>query len=76
MLASAPTKPDIITIGKSLGAGLYPISAVLGSNSVMKVLTSGLMDQLLEVIRWLTEQLRDRFNYDQKKIVNITQLTV
>ena len=41
MLASAPTKPDIITLGKSLGAGLYPISAVLGSNSVMKVLTPG-----------------------------------
>ena len=41
MLASAPTKPDIVTLGKSLGAGIYPISAVLGSNSVMKVLTPG-----------------------------------
>ena len=41
LLASTATKPDIIPIDKSLGAGLYPISAVLGSNSVMKVLTPG-----------------------------------
>ena len=41
MLASSPVKPDIVALGKSLGGGIYPVSAVLGSNNVMKVLTPG-----------------------------------
>jgi len=28
-------RPDMITIGKSLGGGFYPVSAVLGTNEVM-----------------------------------------
>lgn len=33
--------PDIVTCAKSLSAGLYPVSAVLGSNEVMAVFTPG-----------------------------------
>jgi ornithine--oxo-acid transaminase len=34
-------EPDIYLLGKSLGGGLYPISAVLANDDVMKVLTPG-----------------------------------
>ena len=33
--------PDLVTVAKSLGAGLIPISAVLGSDEVMAVFTPG-----------------------------------
>ena len=34
-------EPDIYLLGKSLGGGLYPISAVLANEDVMNVLTPG-----------------------------------
>lgn len=34
-------KPDVMTVGKALGGGMYPVSAVLASNSVMEVLQPG-----------------------------------
>lgn len=34
-------KPDMVTEGKSLSGGFYPISCVLGSNEVMNVLEPG-----------------------------------
>jgi len=37
-------KPDVLTLGKSLSGGFYPVSAVLGSNEVMEVLKPGDMD--------------------------------
>ncbi|RRJ85964.1 ornithine--oxo-acid transaminase [Gulosibacter macacae] len=33
--------PDLVTVAKSLSAGLVPVSAVLGSNEVMAVFTPG-----------------------------------
>ncbi len=33
--------PDIYILGKALGGGLYPVSAVLANNDVMRVLTPG-----------------------------------
>ncbi|EHJ08019.1 ornithine--oxo-acid transaminase [Staphylococcus simiae] len=33
--------PDMYILGKALGGGLYPVSAVLANNDVMKVLTPG-----------------------------------
>ncbi len=32
---------DIYILGKALGGGLYPVSAVLANNDVMRVLTPG-----------------------------------
>jgi ornithine--oxo-acid transaminase len=34
-------KPDVVTIGKSLGGGCYPISAVLSRRDVLEVFTPG-----------------------------------
>lgn len=34
-------KPDLLCLGKSLSGGFYPISAVLGNNDVMDVITPG-----------------------------------
>ncbi len=34
-------KPDIITVGKALGGGVYPVSGVLSSNKIMSVMTPG-----------------------------------
>jgi ornithine--oxo-acid transaminase len=34
-------KPDLVTVGKALSGGVYPISGVLGSKELMSVLTSG-----------------------------------
>ncbi|UCF05198.1 MAG: ornithine--oxo-acid transaminase [bacterium] len=34
-------KPDMITLGKALGGGAYPISAVVGSEEIMSVITPG-----------------------------------
>ncbi len=34
-------RPDIITIGKALSGGLYPVSAILCDNHIMDVLTPG-----------------------------------
>jgi ornithine--oxo-acid transaminase len=34
-------KPDMMTVGKALGGGLYPISAMLTSSEVMSVFTPG-----------------------------------
>jgi len=34
-------KPDLLILGKALSGGVYPISAVLGNNEVMDVLTPG-----------------------------------
>lgn len=34
-------KPDLITLGKALSGGLYPISAVVGTSEVMSVMTPG-----------------------------------
>jgi ornithine--oxo-acid transaminase len=34
-------KPDVLTIGKSLGGGCYPISAVLSRRDVLEVFTPG-----------------------------------
>jgi ornithine--oxo-acid transaminase len=34
-------RPDIITVGKALSGGMYPISAVLCDNRIMDVLTPG-----------------------------------
>jgi ornithine--oxo-acid transaminase len=35
------TKPDILILGKALSGGVYPVSAVLANDSVMKVITPG-----------------------------------
>ena len=34
-------KPDILVLGKALGGGVYPVSAVLADNSIMDVITPG-----------------------------------
>ena len=34
-------KPDILTLGKALGGGVYPVSAILSSSDVMDVFTPG-----------------------------------
>jgi len=34
-------KPDLITLGKALSGGLYPISVVVGTEDVMSVMTPG-----------------------------------
>jgi ornithine--oxo-acid transaminase len=34
-------KPDVVTIGKALSGGFYPVSAVLANNDVMKVFNPG-----------------------------------
>lgn len=34
-------KPDLVLVGKALGGGVMPVSAVLGSREVLNVLTSG-----------------------------------
>jgi ornithine--oxo-acid transaminase len=34
-------RPDIITVGKALSGGLYPVSAILCDNRIMDVLTPG-----------------------------------
>jgi ornithine--oxo-acid transaminase len=35
------TKPDVLILGKALGGGMYPVSAVLASREVMDVFTPG-----------------------------------
>jgi ornithine--oxo-acid transaminase len=37
----ADAKPDMLVLGKALGGGLYPVSAVVGSRAVMSVLHPG-----------------------------------
>ncbi len=34
-------RPDILILGKALGGGVYPVSAVLTSDSIMEVITPG-----------------------------------
>lgn len=34
-------KPDILIVGKALGGGLYPVSAILASDEIMSVFTPG-----------------------------------
>ena len=34
-------KPDVIIVGKALGGGVYPVSAVLSSREIMEVFTPG-----------------------------------
>lgn len=34
-------KPDILILGKALGGGVYPVSAVLANNCIMDVITPG-----------------------------------
>ena len=34
-------KPDVVTIGKALSGGFYPVSAVLTSEKIMSVFTPG-----------------------------------
>jgi ornithine--oxo-acid transaminase len=34
-------KPDLLTLGKALGGGVYPVSAVVGTNEVMDLLRPG-----------------------------------
>lgn len=34
-------KPDLMVLGKALGGGVYPVSAVLTSNEIMAVITPG-----------------------------------
>jgi ornithine--oxo-acid transaminase len=34
-------RPDIITVGKALGGGVYPVSAMLSDNHIMDVFTPG-----------------------------------
>lgn len=34
-------KPDILILGKALGGGVYPVSAILASNEIMEVFTPG-----------------------------------
>lgn len=35
------TKPDILILGKALGGGVYPVSAVLADNEIMEVIKPG-----------------------------------
>ena len=35
------TKPDILILGKALSGGVYPVSAVLADDAIMKVITPG-----------------------------------
>jgi ornithine--oxo-acid transaminase len=37
----ADAKPDLLVLGKALGGGLYPVSAVVGSRAIMSVLHPG-----------------------------------
>lgn len=34
-------KPDVLILGKALGGGVYPVSAVLSSKEIMRVFTPG-----------------------------------
>jgi ornithine--oxo-acid transaminase len=34
-------KPDLLIVGKALGGGVYPVSAVLGSEAIMRLLRPG-----------------------------------
>ncbi|MCD4784144.1 MAG: ornithine--oxo-acid transaminase [Candidatus Eremiobacteraeota bacterium] len=34
-------KPDILIVGKALGGGVYPVSAILASDEIMRVFTPG-----------------------------------
>lgn len=36
-------RPDMITLGKSLSGGFYPISAVLGSSKIFNLIKPGEM---------------------------------
>lgn len=38
---STYVKPDILILGKALSGGVYPVSAVLADDSIMKVITPG-----------------------------------
>ena len=37
----ADVRPDLLVLGKALGGGLYPVSAVVGSRAIMNVLHPG-----------------------------------
>ena len=37
----ADAKPDVMTLGKALGGGVYPVSAVLASTEIMSVIEPG-----------------------------------
>lgn len=37
----AGIKPDLVTLGKALGGGVYPVSAVVGTDEAMRVLQPG-----------------------------------
>ena len=37
----ADAKPDLLVLGKALGGGVYPVSAVVGNRNVMEVLRPG-----------------------------------
>ena len=39
--AATYTKPDILVLGKALSGGVYPVSAVLTDNAIMKVIKPG-----------------------------------
>lgn len=45
-------KPDLMTLGKALGGGIVPVSAVVGRGDILGVLEPGQHGSTLEVTRW------------------------
>lgn len=41
LYACEDIKPDILILGKALGGGVYPVSAVLANDNIMEVITPG-----------------------------------
>jgi ornithine--oxo-acid transaminase len=41
LYACEDIKPDILILGKALGGGVYPVSAVLANDNIMEVMTPG-----------------------------------
>lgn len=41
-------RPDIVTLGKALSGGMYPVSAVLADDEVMLTIKPGQVRKLIE----------------------------
>ena len=65
-------KPDIVTLGKAISGGVYPVSAVLANNEVMDVIQPGQHGSTLEVTLLLVKLRLQHYKLSKKKILPIT----